>query len=962
LKNLFLAAHQIAVDNGLNKVQIEHLLKATTTVYFDTTIFIKYLPTNEILNLEDHEDEDFFNIYTFEKDYIGKGVNSSLINRNRFEESFEKITFTEEVVKIIDLMNRDNYSIDKDEHIFIDEINFKEYMSTKLDRIDLLLEVKKLRNHLSKNIFGQNNAIDSIIDSIKNNIHENNSSPKHTFFFLGAPGTGKTYMSQLISESITGYNHFKVFDMAQYQNESEGIHLFGVTRGFSTSKVGSLTSFVRENPRSIIVFDEFEKANNIIQNALLSIFSSGYLKDACGWCNNKPYSDEDNECNESEIEDIVDFTQTIVIITSNLGSEIYNDRRFANIMRYDKTQAENIILDSIKNEKKDINGKDAPAISAPMISRLSQGSIIFFNKLSFNDILHISDKYFKSYQKSFAKRYKLDFSYSENFNDFIKILTLTFSPNLYIRRIKSKLGIVLFDHITDEFLNTNLNIKDYKNIKINFSEDIKNTLKFIKKLISDNKIDREVVIKNEVLKYQYSISYDKSDVIFNLENIYFEKVKNVADYNGNASLTFEMPDKSFNDIAGHDKVKQRLKEIVNILKNKERIQEFNIKSPKGILLYGPPGTGKTMLARALAKEANLPFISTTANDMINIDGLTKEIFSKAKDNAPAIIFIDELDAYRKRGTSAQNESYFAPKVNELLTCIDGFDTLSDIFIIAATNNIDNIDPAILRSGRIDLHILVNDLDKKARQYFLENIILKNSKAKIDLNKFLMYSTGLNGSDLQKLKRESFLFAVRHGLSDITEEILIEQINILKYGEIVSSLSIQDSLEETAYHEAGHAIISKILMPQKKIEQITITPRKKSLGFVSYEKSENYSNPTIDDIKNNICIALAGRLTQIKRYSNIKGLDTGASDDLRIATNMAYSAITYYGMDEEFGYLNIEEIKQLNNGFDLEIRKRVQFWIKEAEKKTIDLIEIHWNKIESLAKKLLELEVIDGKEM
>lgn len=455
-------------------------------------------------------------------------------------------------------------------------------------------------------------------------------------------------MGQLLSECLEGYNSFKQFDMSQYQNDSDGIQLFGVARGFGTAKVGELTSFVKENPKSIIVFDEFEKANIIIQNSLLSIFSGGYLKDACGWCNGEPYSKENNACDEKDIENKVDFTKTVVIITSNLGSEIYNDKRFSTILKEDSAQAENIILESIKNEKKDINGKLGAAISAPMISRLSQANIVFFNKLKYKDILDISKTSFNTYIKNFEDYYNIKYKKEKNYEDLIKILTLTFSPNLDSRRIKSKLGKLIFNHITDLVVKEDIELSDYDILKICFSKDVEVSFQNIQKLIDEDCIDREIVIKNEILKYDYIVTKDKKTLIFKFTKIYFERVKKVADFNGEVPLTFELPDKSFDDIAGHKKAKERLKEIVNLLKNKDKLKEFDVKIPKGILLFGPPGTGKTMLAKALANEAKLPFISTTANDLISTDGLISKVFDKANENAPTIIFIDELDAFRKK--------------------------------------------------------------------------------------------------------------------------------------------------------------------------------------------------------------------------------------------------------------------------------------------------------------------------
>lgn len=941
MKNLFLAARHYAQSDNRKIVKMKDVLIASTAVYFKNHEIINSLPLDNFDNITDQ----FFSFY--EVDEVATGLHSNEIRNKIDNYDIANIKYEKSVRDLISTLKKKGFELTTQKHIFFEE------------RIDFIDQAKNIKKYLTDNIFGQENAIEAVVDSFKDNIYENKSSPKHTFFFLGVPGTGKTYMGQLLSECLEGYNFFKQFDMSQYQNDSDGIQLFGVARGFGTAKVGELTSFVKENPKSIIVFDEFEKANIIIQNSLLSIFSGGYLTDACGWCNGEPYSKENNACDENDIENKVDFTKTVVIITSNLGSEIYNDKRFSTILKEDPAQAENIILESIKNEKKDINGKLGTAISVPMISRLSQANIVFFNKLKYKDLLDISKASFNTYIKNFEDYYNIKYKKEKNYEDLIKILTLTFSPNLDSRRIKSKLGKLIFNHITDLVVKEDIDLSDYNILKICFSKDVEVSFQNIQKLIDEDCIDREIVIKNEILKYDYIVSKDKKILIFKFTKIYFERVKKVADFSGEVPLIFELPDKSFDDIAGHKKAKERLKEIVNLLKNKDKLKEFDVKIPKGILLFGTPGTGKTMLAKALANEAKLPFISTTANDLISTDRLISKVFDKANENAPTIIFIDELDAFRKRGTSAQNESYFAPKVNEFLAKLDGFDSNSDVFIIAATNKIDDIDDAILRSGRIDVHIQINSLDKEARKYFIENIILKESKIKVNIEKLVKYSTTLNGSDLQKVKRESFLYAIRHGLDNITEEIIIEQINTIKYGDKITHLSIDETLEETAYHEAGHAIISKILRPKKKIEQITITPRDKSLGFVSYEKSENYSNTTIDDIKNHICICLAGRLTQVKRYSNIKGLDTGAINDLEQATFAAYQAIAIYGMDEEFGNLNISRIENLQNDYDGQIKERVQVWIKECEEKTIGLIGIYWDNIDELAQRLLKEEVIDG---
>lgn len=514
MKNLFLTAKYYTMKDDRKVVNIDDFLKATTALFFTNKDIINSIPKEEFRVFDD----DFFSFY--EVEYIGTGKNiDELYNIESLE--IENTKFSKKVKNIMTDLENKGFSLNTEKYVFFEE------------KIDILGQVRDIKDYLSQNIFGQNNAIEAVVDSFKDNIYENKSGPKHTFFFLGVPGTGKTYMGQLLSECLEGYDSFKQFDMSQYQNDSDGIQLYGVSRGFGNAKVGELTSFVKENPKSIIVLDEFEKANIIIQNSLLSIFSGGYLKDACGWCDGEPYSKEkNNTCSEEDVVSKVDFTKTVVIITSNLGSEIYNDKRFSKILNEDPYQAENIIIESIKKEKKDINGTISSAISAPMVSRLSQSNIVFFNRLKYKDILDISKSTFENYIKSFNKLYGIEFSKEKNYDEFIQILTLTFSPNLDIRRVKSKLGKLIFNHITDWVLADNKNLENYNILKVSLSKDVEKTFKSIKKLIDEDKIDREIVIKNELLKYEYKIIENKKELIFEFTNIYFERVKNVADFNG----------------------------------------------------------------------------------------------------------------------------------------------------------------------------------------------------------------------------------------------------------------------------------------------------------------------------------------------------------------------------------------------------------------------------------------------
>ena len=843
----------------------------------------------------------------------------------------------------------------------------------------LIREAREMKSSLSEKVYGQARAIESISDSIKNNILASEKAPKSTYLFLGPPATGKTYLAELIGENLSEYK-IKKFDMTQFSHAESGGALYGTSRMWGNAKPGSLTSFVRKNPKSIIILDEFEKANNQVQTNLLSIFDGGYLQDVCGWCKIKEGivhwggSDSDaNEvkCSESKIIDIVDFKQTIFVITSNLGKELYSDSKFLELVDEDYTQAESMILDALRREEKQDNksGGTQPAMVPELVSRFSKANIVLFNKLTYNAYEKIADKAFKEYKDLFCEQFDIKFKFSSNYKNFLKTQVLGFAPELDARRIKSKIGLSFFDKITDYIMELNKDTDYCKEIKISISKDANKFLKtYVNNAIENETLVREMFRKNTTLYIDDKFTSNDGIITYKINNCSFKQVKRIKDFSEDG-LVFDVPSVSFADIAGHKKAKTRLSEAINFLKNPETLMAFDIQAPKGMLLYGPPGTGKTLLAKAFANEADLPFIATTGSDLLDPDK-TKTIFSKAKEYAPSIIFIDEIDGLGKRG---QNNGREIP-INKLLSEMDGFSSNpnENIFVVAATNFKENIDSAIIRPGRIELHVEIDELDREARQYFIDKVINeKPTKGKFDINKLLMYTTGMTGAQLELIGKEASIYCIRHGLKAITQDILIEQINTIKYGEKLSHLSLEEMLEETAIHEAGHAIMSKVLMPHIKIEQITVTPRGRALGFVSYNYEEAQSNMTVQDFKNRMCVAMAGRVCQIKKYGKPDGIDTGASNDLEQATRDAYVSIAHFGMDEEVGYINIDGIinlEQKKTGitdtkhYHDEIDSALKRWLKEAEEKTTQLVDEHWDKIEKVSKLLLEKEVVYESEL
>jgi ATP-dependent Zn protease len=831
--------------------------------------------------------------------------------------------------------------------------------------------VKQFKEVLSKELFGQDQAINVVANSMKTTVKDQ-KGPKATYLFLGPPATGKTFLAELMAEHIPKYKIMK-FDMTQYHQQNGG-ELYGYPAGWKGYGVGQLTGFVHRNPKAVIVLDSFEKCDNVIQNNLFSIFEGGKMRDACGWdkitdepCNEDP----DIIYNDENANYMVDFTEAIFIITTSVGKELYQDYRFQDLVEKDYVQAESMILEAIKREKKreSRSGGVQEAIVPELVSRFSKAHIVLFNKLEYDAFEKISKRVFLGYKDEFYDQYKIEFVVGNNFDNFLKIQMLNFAPELDARRLKEKVSSYFFNRITQFMQDSDKPIMHFKQIKVSLSKE---SVAFLKErvmpLIENETLVRELFRKNTTLEINDTLTEKNGIITYKVNACKFSQVVRIKDFSDDG-LVFDIPNVSFNDIAGHHKAKQRLGEVINFFKEPKLLESFKIAPPKGMLLYGPPGTGKTMLAKAFAKEAELPFISTTGLELLQPEK-TKLIFTRAKAYAPAIIFIDEIDTIGRRDGEKGREV----PINKLLSEMDGFSGRKgeDIFVIAATNYKENIDPAIIRPGRVEIHIEINNLDKDARQYFLDKVIKeKPTSGTFDMKKLLMYTTGFTGSQLEMLGKEASFYCLRHGLPAITQDILIDQINTIKYGERQSYLSLEQMFEETAVYEAGRAVISKVLMPHINIEHVSLTPKDNNEHFISHNYSDVQENMTVKDFKDKISVSLAGRAAQIKQFGEIEGMDSGASNDLQQATRDAYVAIAHYGMDKEVGYININGVidaqrksaaNQDTEHYYEKIDAALERWMSEGQQRVTDLVNEHWSTIEKLSNILLQKEIIYADEL
>ena len=434
---------------------------------------------------------------------------------------------------------------------------------------------------------------------------------------------------------------------------------------------------------------------------------------------------------------------------------------------------------------------------------------------------------------------------------------------------------------------------------------------------------------------------------------------------------------TFKDVAGQEESKESLTEIVDFLHNPGRYTKIGAKLPKGALLVGPPGTGKTLLAKAVAGEANVPFYSLTGSDFVEMfvgvgASRVRDLFKKAQETAPCIIFIDELDAIGKsRDSRFGGNDEREQTLNQLLSEMDGFDSSKGIIVLAATNRPEILDKAILRPGRFDRRIIVEKPDLKGRVDILKvharNVCLDET---VDFEEIGKATSGAVGSDLANIINEAALLAVKKGRNAVSQSDLFESVEVVIAGkEKKDRILSQKERKIVTYHEVGHALAAALQKNTEPVQKITIVPRTiGALGYVMQVPEEEKYLMSQIEMEEELVIMLAGRAAESIVFDSVT---TGAANDIERATAMARAMVTQYGMSEKFGLMSLESVEDrylsghtvLNCGQETatEIDKEVMQILKSSYDKAITLLKDNRECLDKIADFLIEKETITGKE-
>jgi cell division protease FtsH len=446
-------------------------------------------------------------------------------------------------------------------------------------------------------------------------------------------------------------------------------------------------------------------------------------------------------------------------------------------------------------------------------------------------------------------------------------------------------------------------------------------------------------------------------------------------------LTDERPKVTFNDVAGADEAKEELQEIIDFLKEPGKFQKLGGKIPKGALLLGPPGTGKTLLARAVAGEAGVPFFSMSGSDFVEMfvgvgASRVRDLFEQGKKNAPCIIFIDEIDAVgRHRGAGlGGGHDEREQTLNQLLVEMDGFESNEGVILIAATNRPDVLDPALLRPGRFDRQIVVPTPDVKGREGILKVHMRKIKTADdIDASVLARGTPGMSGADLANMVNEAALLASRRNHDSVSMEDFENAKDKVLMGSERRSLVISDEEKEIiAYHESGHALVSRFLPKFDPVHKVTIIPRGMALGLTQALPIDERHTHSKKYLEKTLAYSMGGRVAELIVFDQV---DTGAGNDLERATKLARRMVCNWGMSEKLGpvtfgkteehiFLGREMATQRDYSEDTAelIDSEIRAFIERAEETAREILTKHIDKLHALAKALLEKESIDGQEM
>jgi cell division protease FtsH len=813
----------------------------------------------------------------------------------------------------------------------------------------LRLYFHQLKTGLSERVLGQPQAIDVVTDSLLKGemVGGGGPQPRAVFLFVGPPGTGKGLTAQALADSLDGYN-LLTLDLSSIVNENHSTLIDGDEPTFSNAAPGKLTSHVMKHPKTVVLLRNVDRCHPNVLARLNTPLTTGYMLDRFGLnAKGEPKQGSDLP---------TDFTRSILIFSTSAGDSAYQDPNFQKVLAERPSHAGDMLLDELASlESRNEKSSGVRQFSPIMLNCWRGGRTVLFQPLGLQTLEQLARNAVQTHVRLLQDHFGINITGHLD-STLLQACLLSFAPATGAAEATGAMPNQLFKPLLDRLLQVTAIPNE---VSLSISPEALGQWNDFLQLLTRSSYKADLLDRCNrrglKLDLKWAVSAECKQVT--LTDLQLGQVKAGADLRGPGAVKIQVPDISFDKIAGHLVVKERMTEVVRLL-TQSHDPHIRPLIPTGMLLYGPPGTGKTMLAKALAHEADLPFISTTGTEVANI-GLMRAIFARARKYAPSIVFIDEIDALGCRDSGGAT-----PVINQLLTEMDGFDTGMNgmVFVIAATNLPNHVDPALRRAGRLDLHLEVPPLDPPARRYFVDRIFAAvPMAADVQAGQVVQLTVGMSGADLEQLKRELQLARLRQGKATVTAAVLLETINTLRYGQRSTENKADLIKAHTAIHEAGHAVINQLVNPDRLISHISIVPRAHYEGFVAYDAdSASSRRHTLSEVMDDICVALAGRAAQELEFGDGEA-DSGAASDLEKATRLATLAVGHWGLLPNFGLLALpgDAAPTLQQAVSAELLVAVRQLLQQADQRCRQLLKAHWQQVKNLQKRLIEEEFVLG---
>jgi ATP-dependent metalloprotease FtsH len=962
---------------------------------------------------------------------------------------------------------------------------------------------ERLAARLQERVLGQHTAVRMLCDAyFRARIGQPARGPRGVFTFLGPPGVGKTLLAESFASELGEVEGepiaWKRFDMSTMAGEQNFEGLFGTETIYRNSRPGTLTGFVAEHPRCVLLFDEIEKAHDQVIQSLLAILDRGEVVD-------------------KSLDRPVDFSQAWILVTTNLGREFFSEANQSGVMQ-GLDLAPGAVFDLLASARRFRDGGDdgtgedasAPALAPEFVSRLAKGGAVVFRHLEVRHFLQLVDLGLEHALEgaretsgvalpavaptpgarlaflasllpdldarravSRSEAWALDLvkrafeacrpdltaanpsawsiavaegpqladwlaaarqaeptrvllvddddvltaplqaaagsepvtiehvtsgdavaAAARRLQPSLALLDLSIhepddSPRVarglaclaQLRREFPALPVVLFSEAPerrDGFAATLAQVMERGGARAfvpvpteGASGDLAADLRALLDEVRHEAMLRRLRRGHKTLTFEPAFTWDAAATEVHCalgrprESVVYEATDQTS------PIRFRgVPRETLGDVVGLRRAKRRLGQVIGWLRDPAGLRTFGVMPPRGFLLAGPPGTGKTLLARAVAGEAGLPFLSLSAGELKSkwvgeSEARIRELFRKAREYAPAIVFIDEIDGIARR-RSPDEMAHTYSTLNQLLACMDGFAGRDrSIFVLAATNHAEELDPAILRPGRFDEVIPVDLPDATARAALFDLRLEAAGVAGADTADLAAGTVGCSPAEIDRIVREAIYAASAAGRAEVTADDLDAARRLVRFGAAREDLAIAaDERAATAWHEAGHAIAHTCLRHGGRVDHLTIVPTESgALGFMAPLADESRHDLTREDVRARIAVALAGREAERRCPDGPGDLGAGASSDLAHATRLAWRAVTDWGFDDEFGPVALSALPPSQAvAFADHARARVDAWLADAAALARQTLDDHADRLATLAGALLEREFLDGDEL